>query len=57
LTEQFKDVLKAWRGTLRQKEAAAKLDVPLSTFRKWENGKQTPVKLARIELERRMNGK
>jgi len=54
VTDLFKDRLKVWRGKLRQKEGADKLKVPLSTYRKWEIGKQTPGKLARAELERRM---
>lgn len=54
VTELFSKRLRVWRGKLYQKEAAAKLDVPLPTFRKWENGKQTPNKLALAEIERRM---
>jgi len=53
--ELFSERLKKWRGRLYQKEAAALLDVPLATLRKWENGKQTPNKLALAELERRMD--
>lgn len=46
--------LKLWRGKLRQKEAAAKLDLPLTTYRSYEKGKRTPGKLAMIELVRRL---
>jgi len=46
--------LKIWRGKLYQKEAAAILDLPIPTYRKYENGKRTPNKLALAELERRM---
>lgn len=55
MAELLADRLKRWRGPLRQKEAAAKLDIPLPTYRKYENGKRTPAKLALVELERRMN--
>jgi transcriptional regulator with XRE-family HTH domain len=47
--------LRLWRGKLRQKEAAAKLDLPLPTYRKYEYGKRTPNKLALAELERRLS--
>ena len=47
--------LKAWRGKLRQKEAAEKLGLPLPTYRKYENGHRTPNALALAELERRMS--
>lgn len=30
------------------------LDVPLNTYRKWENGKRTPKKLTQEGLEMRM---
>ena len=46
--------LRRWRGGLRQKEAAAILDLPLPTYRKYECGKRTPNKLALAELERRL---
>lgn len=46
--------LRLWRGRLYQKEAAAKLDLPLPTYRKYEKGKRTPNKLAMAELERRL---
>jgi DNA-binding XRE family transcriptional regulator len=49
------DELKVWRGKLYQKEAAAKLDIPLPTYRKYEKGKRTPNKLALAELKRRMS--
>jgi DNA-binding transcriptional regulator YiaG len=48
----FMQELKTWRGKLRQKEAAEKLGVPLSTFRKWEQGKKTPRVFALAELRR-----
>jgi len=48
--------LKKWRGNLRQKEAASKLDIPLPTYRKYEYGERTPTKLALPELKRRMYG-
>jgi DNA-binding transcriptional regulator YiaG len=54
MTELFSERLKKWRGKLYQKEAAAKLDVPLPTFRKWESGKRTPGKLTLAEVIRRM---
>jgi Helix-turn-helix len=50
----FSEELKRWRGSLYQKEAAAKLDIPLPSYRKYENGKRTPNKLAIAELRRRM---
>ena len=46
--------LRVWRGKRRQKEAAAVLDLPLATYRKYEYGKRTPSKLALVELERRL---
>jgi DNA-binding XRE family transcriptional regulator len=39
---------------LRQKEMADRLGLPLNTYRSYEKGKRTPVKLALIELNRRM---
>lgn len=51
----FKSELKKWRGKLYQKEAAAKLDVPLPTYRKWEQGKKTPRALALEAIRARMN--
>lgn len=50
----FKDRLKAWRGALSLKEAAAALDIDYPTYRKYETGKRTPCKLALAEIERRM---
>lgn len=37
------------------KEAAAKLDVSIWTYRNWEYGRKVPGKLSMAELERRMN--
>lgn len=50
----FPKELKAWRGKLYQKEAASDLEIPLASYRKYENGKRTPNKLAMAELLRRM---
>ena len=50
----WKKRVRAWRGTLTQKEAAAVLDVPASTFRAWEYGKRQPKKESAVEYERRM---
>ena len=47
--------VKQWRGKLTQKEAAAVLDVPASTFRAWEYGKRQPKKASAQEYERRMS--
>lgn len=55
MAELFAKRLKQWRGGLRQKEAAAILDIPLPTYRKYEAGKRTPGKLALIVLEQRLN--
>jgi len=54
MAELLKDRLKIWRGKRYQKEAASDLDLPLPTYRKYENGKRTPNKLAMAELERRL---
>jgi transcriptional regulator with XRE-family HTH domain len=54
VTELLRVRLKAWRGKLSQKEAAAKLDVHYPTYRKYETGKRTPSKLAAAELDRRL---
>lgn len=54
MAEQFKRTLKRWRGTRYQKEAADDLRIPLPSYRKYENGKRTPNKLAMAELQRRM---
>lgn len=53
-TKLLKDKLKVLRGTLRQKEMAERLNLPLPTYRKYELGKRTPSKLALAELERRI---
>ena len=53
----FSEELKAWRGKLYQKEAASNLDIPLTSYRKYENGKRTPNKLAMAELRRKMEQK
>ena len=50
----FKEAIKQWRGARYQKEAAADLDIPVSTYRKYENGKRTPSSVAMAELLRRM---
>lgn len=50
----LKDRLKTWRGKRYRKEAAALLDIPLATYRKYEEGRRTPNKLALAELERRL---
>lgn len=57
MSELLAKRLKAWRGGLRQKEAAALLDIPLPTYRKYEAGKRHPNKLALPELDRRMQAK
>lgn len=46
--------LKIWQGNRNAKSAAADLNIPLPTFRKYLNGKRTPNKLAAAELKRRM---
>ena len=46
--------LRKWRGKLYRKEAAAILQIPLATYRKYESGKRTPNNLALAELENRM---
>lgn len=50
----LKDRLRKWRGKRYQKEAAAALDLPVPTYRKYETGKRTPNKLAMAELNRRL---
>lgn len=50
----FKDLLKQWRGSRLQKEAADLLDIPLGTYRKWEYGKRTPTKITLAQVEQRM---
>lgn len=54
MSDQLKDRLREWQGKRRQKEAAADLDIPLPTYRKFLYGKRTPNKLALAELLRRM---
>ena len=54
---KLKDQLREWQGKRRQKEAAADLDIPLPTYRKFLYGKRTPNKLALAELNRRMETK
>jgi len=51
---EFKEKLRKWRGTLRQKEAANILKVSVRTYQNWEEGKNNPKPLAMAELERRM---
>lgn len=57
MPEQLSTRLKNWRlgNRLLLKEAAAKLDIPHGTYRKYEAGKRTPNKLALSEIERRLN--
>jgi hypothetical protein len=50
----LKKELEIWQGKRNAKTAAADLDIPLATFRKYRNGKRTPNKLALAELKRRM---
>lgn len=52
----FSDELLAWRRfhELLQKEAADVLACPLTTYRKWENGKRTPKILTLEGLRQRM---
>ena len=54
MAELLADKLRSWRGKLYRKEAAALLDLPLGTYRKYETGKRTPSKIALAELERRL---
>jgi DNA-binding transcriptional regulator YiaG len=51
----FKKRLRIWRGRRRQKEAAADLSVPVSTYRKWEYGKRQPSKMAMVGIEQLMS--
>lgn len=44
LPDSFQYVLRKWTGTMRHKEAAEKLDVPLWTFRGWWYGKTRPAR-------------
>jgi DNA-binding transcriptional regulator YiaG len=52
----FSKQIELWRKAkgLRQKEAAAVLDVPFGTFRSWERGKRTPHKFTMPEIQRKM---
>jgi len=54
-TVEFAELLKKWRGTRYQKEAAEILGVPIQTLRKWEYGKRTPKKITQEALKARMN--
>jgi hypothetical protein len=47
--------LREWRGKRYLKEAAAILDIPLPTYRKYESGERHPNNLAEAELKRRMS--
>lgn len=55
----FSREVSAWRKSkgILQKEAAGIFDVTLSAYQKWETGENTPVKLAMIEVRRRMEEK
>jgi transcriptional regulator with XRE-family HTH domain len=57
MAELLSDRLKRWRlgKKLLLKEAAARLDLPYGTYRKYENGKRTPPRLARAEIDRRIS--
>lgn len=59
MTLTWKIILKSWRtkAGLLQKEAAEKLGVSVRTYQGWEEGKSTPNRFARVELERRMKPK
>lgn len=52
--ELLADRLRRFQGRLTIKEAAAKLDLPYGTFRKYSNGHRTPNKMAMAELLRRL---
>jgi hypothetical protein len=54
MSELLAAKLRRWRGKRYRKEAAALLDIPLTTYRKYEVGMRTPNKLALAELERRI---
>ncbi len=43
--ESWPEVLKAWRArrNITQKEAADRLGVPLSTYRRWEQATSRPI--------------
>jgi DNA-binding transcriptional regulator YiaG len=44
--------LKALRGSLSQKQAAAKLEIPLRTWEDWERGVRTPPEYVVIMIEK-----
>lgn len=52
--EPLPTLLRRKRGPLRQKEIAAKLDISVRTYEKWERGEAEPYGLARAELIRRL---
>jgi len=54
MPNEFAKALKEWRGKRSLKEAAADLNIDYPSVRKYACGKRTPCKLARAELERRM---
>lgn len=54
MSQLLADRLRLWRGKRYIKEAAAILGLPMGTYRKYEEGKRTPNKLAMAELERRL---
>lgn len=54
MSQLLADRLRQWRGKRYIKEAAAILGLPMGTYRKYEEGKRTPNKLALAELERRI---
>jgi transcriptional regulator with XRE-family HTH domain len=43
---QLAKQLRAWRGTLTQKQVATKLGVGLRTYQDWEQGRHSPRGLA-----------
>jgi hypothetical protein len=51
----WKKRLRIWRGKRRQKEAAAALNVPVGTYRKWEYGKRIPKSYLIPVYEQKMN--
>lgn len=57
MAEDFKSVLKSWRGNLSPKEAAFKLGIKMRTYYSYEDGTRTPQNLAMAELKRRMVSK
>jgi transcriptional regulator with XRE-family HTH domain len=54
MSQLLADRLRLWRGKRYIKEAADILGIPIGTYRKYEEGKRTPNKLALAELERRL---